>query len=249
MDMDLDFVERLATIRARMVAACGRVGRKPEEVQLIAVTKTFGPDAVRVAWEAGLSIMGENRIQEAAAKIPNCVSGIDWHLIGHLQRNKVRLALELFSCLHAVDSLKLVEQIARIAAEIGVCPSILLEINASGESSKFGLKPEEAPAVIERALSLRSLTLVGLMTLAPIAPDPEVTRPVFAKVRECRDLWEQQFDISLPRLSMGMSGDFEIAIEEGSTWIRIGTALFGKRPKWKPDRGSEDLEEQVWVVD
>jgi pyridoxal phosphate enzyme (YggS family) len=249
MDTEPDFAERLAGLRGRMAQACGRAGRKPDAVTLIAVTKTFGPEAVRDAWEAGLGIVGENRVQEAAVKLPQCVSGPDWHLIGHLQRNKVRPALELFSCLHAVDSPKLVEQIARIADEIGARPRILLEINASGESSKFGLKPEAAPAVIEQALALRSLTLEGLMTMAPIAPDPETTRPVFAKVRECRDRWETQFGISLPQLSMGMSGDFEVAIEEGATWIRIGTALFGNRPKWKPERGSEDREEQVWVVD
>jgi PLP dependent protein len=249
MDAEINFSGRLDAIRGRMAEACRRAGRPVDAVELIAVTKTFGPDAVRDAWEAGVRIMGENRVQEAAAKIPQCASGPDWHLIGHLQRNKVRPALELFSCIHAVDSLKLLEQVDRVAEGTGARPSILLEINASGESSKFGLRPGAAPAVIERALSLRNLTLEGLMTMAPIAPDPETTRPVFARVRKCRDRWEQTFGIALPRLSMGMSGDFEVAIEEGATWIRIGTALFGNRPRWKPDRGSEDQEEQAWVID
>ncbi len=249
MEPENDFSSRCEAVRARMAEACRRAGRAPDAVTLIAVTKTFGPDAVRDAWQAGIGIMGENRVQEAAAKIPNCVSGPDWHLIGHLQRNKARAAVELFPCIHAVDSMKLLEQIARVAEETGLQPSLLLEINASGESSKFGLKPEEAPAVIERALTLRQVTLTGLMTLAPIAPDPELTRPVFAKVRECRDRWERQFGIALPELSMGMSGDFEVAIEEGATWIRIGTALFGNRPRWKPERGSEDQEEQSWTLE
>ena len=249
MDEDSEFAGRLAAIRARMAAACRRAGRDASSVELIAVTKTFGPEAVRDAWAAGVRIMGENRVQEAAAKIPQCVSGPAWHLIGHLQRNKVRAALEHFSCLQAVDSLRLLEQIARVAEEAGARPAILLEINASGESSKFGLRPEEAPGVIERALGLPNVTLEGLMTMAPVTPDPETTRPVFARVRECRDRWERAFGISLPRLSMGMSGDFEIAVEEGATWIRIGTALFGDRPKWKPERGGEDQEEQVWVIE
>jgi len=222
--METDFAERLAAIRARMAEACRRAGRPAESVELIAVTKTFGPEAVREAWEAGLSIMGENRVQEAQAKIPLCISGPEWHLIGHLQRNKVRAALEHFSCIHSVDSLRLLENIENIAGELGARPSVLLEINVSGESSKFGLRPEEAPAVIERTLEMRNVTLEGLMTMAPIAPDPELTRPVFARLRECRDRWEQQFGLELPRLSMGMSGDFEVAIEEGATWIRIGTS-------------------------
>ena len=249
MEPENDFSSRCEAVRARMAEACRRAGRAPDAVTLIAVTKTFGPDAVREAGEAGVRIMGENRVQEAAAKIPQCIGGPEWHLIGHLQRNKVRPALERFGCIHAVDSLRLLEQIDSFAGALGARPSILLEINASGESSKFGLRPEEAPAVIERALELRHVTLEGLMTLAPATPDPETTRPVFARVRECRDRWEQAFGLALPRLSMGMSGDFEVAIEEGATWIRIGTALFGSRPKWKPERGSEDQEEQVWVID
>ncbi len=244
-----NFAGRLAALRARMAEACRRAGREASSVELIAVTKTFGPDAVREAWEAGVRIMGENRVQEAAAKIPQCVGGPEWHLVGHLQRNKARPALEIFDCIQAVDSLRLLEQIDGVAGTLGARPSILLEINASGESSKFGLRPEEAPAVIARAVEMSNVTIEGLMTMAPATPDPETTRPVFARVRECRDRWEREFGIALPRLSMGMSGDFEVAIEEGATWIRIGTALFGGRPKWRPERGSEDQEEQVWVID
>ena len=249
MNSPADFDTRLAAIRARMAAACARAGREPGRVELVAVTKTFGPEAVRDAWEAGIGIMGENRVQEAAAKIPQCISGPAWHLVGHLQGNKVRAALQLFECIHAVDTLKLAAQIDRVAGESGARPTILLEINASGESSKFGLAPAAAPAVIEQVLGMRNLTLAGLMTMAPVAPDPDLARPVFACVRELRDRWEKEFGIALPHLSMGMSGDFEVAIEEGATWIRLGTALFGGRPKWKPLRGSEDIEEQTWIVE
>ncbi len=244
-----DFPQRLEAIQARIAAACKRAGRRTDEVELIGVTKTFGPDAVREAWEAGIRILGENRVQEAAAKIPASVSGPEWHLIGHLQRNKARQALELFTVLHAVDSLKLVEQLARVAGEIGARPRILLEINVSGEVSKFGLTPEAAPSVVEQALAAPVLTLEGLMTMAPFSPEAEQARPVFARLRDCRDRWERQFGISLPRLSMGMSGDFEVAVEEGATWVRIGTALFGGRPRWKPERGSEDVEEREWRLE
>ena len=243
------FAEKLENVRARVKAACDRAHRSMDEVEIIGVTKTFGPDAVRDAWEAGIRTMGENRVQEAAAKIPECVSGPDWHLIGHLQKNKVRHALELFSCIHSVDTLPLLEQIARVADETGAHPRLLLEVNVSGESSKFGLRPENVPAVIERALAAPSVTLEGFMTMAPIAPDKELARPVFARLRACRDKWEEQFGATFPRLSMGMSGDFEVAVEEGATWVRIGTALFGDRPKWQPRRLADDAGDQVFVRD
>ena len=243
------FAGKLQNVRERIAAACGRAGRSIDEVEIVGVTKTFGPDAVRDAWESGIRILGENRVQEAAAKIPECISGPEWHLIGHLQKNKVRHALALFSCLHSVDSLALLDQIVRIADEMGARPRILLEVNVSGESSKFGLRPENVPEVIERALSAPSVTLEGFMTMAPIAPDKELTRPVFARLRTCRDKWEGQFGATFPRLSMGMSGDFEVAVEEGATWVRIGTALFGDRPKWQPQRLADDAEEQVFTRD
>lgn len=229
----IPFEERLAAVKERISSACARAGRDAREVEIVGVTKTFGPDAVRDAWESGISIMGENRVQEAAAKIPECVSGPDWHLIGHLQKNKVRHALPLFSCIHSVDSAELLEQIARVADETGARPSVLLEVNVSGESSKFGLKPDAVPSVIESALSAPSVTLEGFMTMAPIVPDKELARPVFARLRELRDRMELDFGASFPRLSMGMSGDYEVAVEEGATWVRIGTALFGDRPKWR----------------
>ena len=229
-------------VRARIAKACAKAGRNPDEVEIIGVTKTHGPDVVREAWEAGVRRFGENKVQEAAWKIPECVSGPEWHLIGHLQRNKVRAALELFSVIHSVDSMRLLEQIERVAEEGGYRPEILLEINVAGEASKTGLRPEQAPEVIECALGCRNITLTGLMTMAPFCPDPELARPVFAKLRALRDGWETQFGIGLPNLSMGMSNDYLAAVEEGATWLRLGTVLFGSRPKWKP--GAEDAEER-----
>jgi hypothetical protein len=242
MDSLSDIAEILRVTQARIAEACAKAGRRPEEVEIIGVTKTHGPDVVREAWEAGIRRFGENKVQEAAWKIPECVSGPEWHLIGHLQRNKVRPALELFSVLHSVDSIRLLEQIERAAEEGGQRPEILLEVNVSGEASKSGLSPALAPEVVEYALGCRNITLTGLMTLAPFCPDPELARPVFAKLRELRDGWETRFGIGLPNLSMGMSNDYLVAVEEGATWVRLGTALFGSRPKWKP--GAEEVEER-----
>ena len=240
---DRPIVDCLAEVQQRIAAACARAGRKADEVEVIGVTKTFGPEVVTEAWQAGLRKLGENRPQEAAAKIPLCPCGPEWHLIGHLQRNKVRLALELFPVIHAVDSLRLLEQIDRVADETGCQPRILLEVNVSGESSKFGLKPEELPAMVEKTLQTRAVTLVGLMTMAPFFPDPQQTRPVFARLRELRDRLQRDLGVGLPHLSMGMSNDYEVAVEEGATWVRLGTLLFGHRPKWNAQRegdGSDD---------
>jgi len=239
---DPSIADCLANARRRIAEACARAGRKPEDVEIIGVTKTFGPDTVAEAWQAGLRLFGENRVQEAAAKIQECPGGPSWHLIGHLQRNKVRPALELFSVLHAVDSVRLLEQIDRVADETGCQPRILMEVNVSGEASKFGLKPDEVPAVVERSLQARSVTLAGLMTMAPFVPDPQQSRPVFARLRELRDRLQRDLGVGLPHLSMGMSNDFEVAVEEGATWVRLGTVLFGHRPKWKAER-EESVEE------
>lgn len=240
METDRSVVDILEDVKARIAEACAKSGRQPDSVEIIGVTKTHGPDVVREAWEAGIRLLGENKVQEAAWKIPESVGGPEWHLIGHLQRNKVRPALELFSVIHSIDSVRLLEQIERVGDECGSRPEVLLEVNVSGEASKDGLKPEQVPEVIEYALGCRSLTLTGLMTMAPFCPDPEGARPVFAKLRECRDRWEREFGIGLPNLSMGMSNDYLVAVEEGATWVRLGTALFGHRPKWRPTR--EDTE-------
>ncbi len=231
-----ELADILAEVNAVIADACRAAGRSPQDVEIIGVTKNHGPDLVREAAAAGITIFGENRVQEAAWKIPECGCGVEFHMIGHLQSNKVRAALALFSTFHSVDSLNLLEKIEATAAEEGQRPEVLLEVNVSGEASKFGLKPDALDAVVERSLAMRSLTLAGLMTMAPFAPEAEETRPVFAALREVRDRLEQKFAIGLPRLSMGMSGDYRVAVEEGATWVRLGSVLFGDRPRWKPQQ-------------
>lgn len=228
----------LAEVNATIAEACRVAGRRAEDVEIVAVTKTHGPDVVREAWEAGLGIVGENKVQEAAWKQPLAVSGPDWHLIGHLQKNKVRPALALFSTFHSVDSIALIDRIEAIAEEVGARPRILLEVNMSGERSKDGMRPDDVPAAVERALACRNLSLEGFMTMAPFTPADKIeeTRPVFAGLRELRDAMEAEFGVALPRLSMGMTNDYRIAVEEGATWIRLGTVLFGERPKARPTR-------------
>lgn len=230
--------EILEDVNSVIAAACAKTGRRPEDVEIVAVTKTHGPEVVREAWEAGLGIVGENKVQETAWKQPLSVSGPEWHLIGHLQKNKVRHALALFSTFHSVDSVALIDRIEMIAQEVGARPHILLEVNMSGERSKDGMRPADVPAAVERALSCCSLTLEGFMTMAPFTPEDKIeeTRPVFAGLRELRDKMETEFGVSLPRLSMGMTNDYRVAVEEGATWIRLGTVLFGARPKVRPMR-------------
>lgn len=229
--------EILEEVQAKIVGACARAGRDPAEVEIVAVTKTHGAEVVREAWDAGLRIIGENKVQEAAWKQPLSVSGPEWHLIGHLQRNKVRPALELFECFHSIDSIPLLDRLEKVAAEMGKRPRVLLEVNVSGERSKDGLSPANVPATVEHLLSAcPSLTMEGFMTMAPFFPPERIeeTRPFFRTLRELRDTMEEKFGARFPRLSMGMSGDYPIAIEEGATWVRLGTVLFGERPKARP---------------
>jgi PLP dependent protein len=221
--------ERLEGIEARIAAACARAGRPRGSVQLVAVAKTHPPEAVREAAEAGLRVFGENKVQEAAAKIPLCPGHLSWHLVGHLQRNKAGRAAELFELIHSVDSLRLLETLDRACDELGKTLPVLLEINVAGEASKFGLKPDEVPAVLAASGRFPRVEIIGLMTMPPIRPEPEKARPDFRRLRELRDGWEAPCGVRLPELSMGMSHDFEVAIEEGATFIRIGTALFGER--------------------
>ena len=234
-------VDILNEVRGNIAAACARVGRNPDEVEIVAVTKTHGEDAVREAWDAGLAIVGENKVQEAMWKKSVSVSGPQWHLIGHLQANKVRHALETFDFIHSVDSAKLADRINLIADETGAAPHILLEANVSGEKSKSGMRPEEVRPTVEHILAeCPRVTLEGLMTMAPFSEDPEKARPYFRRLREMRDALERDLGIGLPRLSMGMSGDYRVAVEEGATWVRLGTVLFGERPKLRPVRATAD---------
>lgn len=216
---------RIAAVRARIGAACDRGGRSPADVTLIAVSKTHAASTIAAAYSAGLRDFGENRVQEALPKIERLrADGVTprWHLIGHLQTNKVRAAIESFDILHSVDS----ERLARAISERADRPvSVMIEVNVAGEASKFGVAPEDAPRLAERIRALPDIDLRGLMTVAPQADDPEDVRPVFRVLREMRDA------MGLPELSMGMTDDFEVAIEEGSTLVRVGRALFGARAR------------------
>ena len=231
----------LEEVNGRIAAACRRAGRNPAEVEIVAVTKTHDADVVKEAWDAGLRIVGENKVQEAAWKKPASVSGPMWHLIGHLQSNKVRKALELFDFFHSVDSVSLADRMNAIAGDIGATPHILLEVNVSGEKSKSGMKPEEAEPTVRHIMeACPRITVEGLMTMAPFSENPENARPYFRRLRELRDAVEKSLGVGLPRLSMGMSGDYEVAVEEGATWVRLGTVLFGERPKVKVARAVAD---------
>jgi pyridoxal phosphate enzyme (YggS family) len=222
--------QHLADIRGRIESAAIRAGREPSSVQLVAVSKTHPAAAVHAAAAAGQRLFGESRVQEAREKIPACPPGLEWHFIGHLQKNKVRHALPLFDFFHSVDSLALARAMDRMARESGRTVSGLLEVNVSGEITKHGFSPERLRAEFSALTSLPHLRVVGLMTMAPYADDAEQARPVFRALRELRDRLQQTLGTELPHLSMGMSGDFEPAIAEGATLVRIGSSIFGDRP-------------------
>jgi len=227
----MDIADRLTEILDRINSAALRVGRNPDEIQLVAVSKTHPPEAVQEAYEAGQRIFGESRVQELLAKIPSLPSSIRWHFIGHLQANKIRKLLPVSELIHGVDSPELALDIDRIAADLGLFPRVLLEVNVSGEGTKFGFKPDVLRARIDELLALPRVQIEGLMAIpAPVA-DPEEIRPAFRLLRELRDEISAASGTPLPVLSMGMSGDYEIAIEEGATLVRVGTAIFGHRPK------------------
>lgn len=229
--MSESLADRLAVIQQRIAEACARAGRDVSSVGLIAVSKTHGPERVAEAAAAGLTLFGENKVQEARAKIPLCPGHLTWHLVGHLQSNKAPAACELFDMIHSVDSLKLLQVIDRACDELGKTMKVLIEVNVSGEGSKFGAAPEAVPALLDAANGLSRVEVRGLMTMPPISPEPEGARVHFRRLRELRDQWNASLGIRLDELSMGMSGDFPVAIEEGATWIRVGTALFGERER------------------
>ena len=230
-----DLATTLDALEARIQAACDAARRDRDDVTLVAASKTVPPEWICEAFSAGVRDFGENKVQEAAAKIPLAPSAINWHFIGHLQSNKAKLAVQLFSTLHAIDSIPLIETLAKISDESGLRPAMMLHVNLAAEASKSGLSPDALFPAIEAALA-SPLPLVGLMTLPPFDPNPENTRKFFARLRELRDRAEREFGIGLPNLSMGMSHDFEAAIREGATHIRVGSLLFGDRPKPKPQR-------------
>lgn len=224
-----DLAGRIARVQTRLESACRRAGRSVSEVTLLAISKTQPPEAVAAAAACGLRLFGENKVQEAAAKIPLCPDALEWHLVGHLQSNKVRLAAQLFSMIHSVDSADLLRRMDQICGELGRRMRVCLEINVAGEASKFGLSPEQAPAVLDTAQGLNHVELAGFMTIPPFAEDPGKTRDHFRALRKLRDAECARTGFALPELSMGMSHDFEIAIEEGATLVRVGTDIFGAR--------------------
>lgn len=232
--------DRWEAVCTEIAAAAARAGRAADDIELVAVSKTQPPEVIAEALEAGQRIFGENRIQEARAKIPLLPARARWHFIGHLQRNKIRHALGLgFELLHGIDSLETARDLDRIAREVGAFPKLLLEVNVAGEASKFGFSPAKLRAQMEELLALDRLQIEGLMTIAPLAPKAEDSRPHFVALRDLRDAVQTEFRVPLPRLSMGMSGDYAVAIEEGATLIRVGTAIFGTRTgkAWKPQSG------------
>jgi pyridoxal phosphate enzyme (YggS family) len=226
----MSIAERVSLVRDRIGRACERAGRDPASVTLVAAAKGQPPERVREAFEAGIEVVGENRVQEALQKIPMCPSGLCWHMIGHLQRNKVRAAVDRFEMIHSVDSLRLLSALNAACEAAGKVMPVLLEVNVSGEACKYGLPPAEVPGVLEQAGSLMCLNVEGLMTVPPFAPEPEAARPYFRRLREDRDRWRDETGFPLEALSMGMSLDFEVAVEEGATLVRVGSLLFGPRP-------------------
>ncbi|MCL4535269.1 MAG: YggS family pyridoxal phosphate-dependent enzyme [Bacteroidetes bacterium] len=230
--LDVDISANLAEVRLCIAAAALRVGRDPDEVTLVAVSKTIDAARVRAAYAAGQRHFGENRVQEAEGKIGALadLADIHWHLVGHLQTNKVRPALGLFQLIESVDSVHLAEAISRQALVQERVAHILLEVNVAGEPSKYGFRPAELPDAAARIAGLPGIALRGLMTVAPAVADPEEVRPVFRTLRGLRDDLQQQVPESRwAHLSMGMTEDFEVAVEEGATIVRIGRAIFGPR--------------------
>jgi PLP dependent protein len=226
-----DISGRIKEVEEQIALIAERCGRLSSEIGLIAVSKSQSAEAVRAAFDAGQLVFGENRAQELIAKVPLLPSSIHWHFIGHLQKNKVRKILPLVDLVHSVDSMELALDLERIASELGLFPRVLLEVNVSGEATKFGFTPEMARREAPRLLALPRVQWEGLMTIAPIVDAAEKARPFFAELRALRDRIAAENQVNLPTLSMGMSDDFEAAIKEGATLIRLGTAIFGSRAK------------------
>lgn len=221
-----DIGANVARVRARIAEAALRSGRRPESVLLVAVTKTVGLDRIREGVACGLRALGENRVQEARAKVPE-IPGVTWHLVGSLQRNKINEALRLFEVIHSVDSLSLAEEISRKAEGGPRRAEALIQVNISQEAQKHGVAPEDAAGLLAQALRLPGLRVRGLMGMGPLVQDPEAARPYFRRLREIRDRLRESLDAaSLEDLSMGMTDDYEVAIEEGATMVRVGRALF-----------------------
>ncbi len=224
-----DVSRNLSEVKAAVAEACSRSGRDVGSVELIAVSKTFSSGDIRDAVLSGQLHFGESRLQEAESKIAELPGSLHWHFIGRVQRNKVRKLLGLFEVVHAIDSLRLAAYTNEIAKELGLFPNVFLQVNIGKELSKGGFEPGELYEAMDDLLSLDRLGILGLMCIPPPVADPESARTWFATLREMRDDLEMKFGVSMPSLSMGMSADFEVAIEEGSTHVRVGSAIFGRR--------------------
>lgn len=220
----------LENIRQNIDQICRKIGRNIENIDLLAVTKKVPIEGIQEAVENGQKLFGENKVQELLAKQALLPANLRWHLIGHLQSNKIRKVLPVVEMIHSVDSLELAQDINRIANELGLFPKILLEVNVAGEASKYGFKPEGVISQLEDLLALDRLEIQGLMCIPPVVEEPEAARPFFVKLREIRDELERRAGAPFPTLSMGMSHDYEVAVGEGATIVRIGSAIFGERP-------------------
>lgn len=231
-DLERTLAENLREVRSRIDAAARRAGRDASDVRLIAVSKTFGIEHVRAARAAGQVDFGENKVQEALQKIAaGADSDLQWHLIGHLQSNKAKKVVGPFCCIHSVDSVDLLRRLDAAAVEQGERPDVLVQVDLAGEATKFGAPEPDARAIVDAALEARAVVLAGLMILPPWSENPEQTRPWFVRLRELRDRWIAGGVPAgaLRHLSMGMTHDYEAAVEEGATLVRVGTAIFGKR--------------------
>lgn len=230
--------ESYESIKSRIDCAAKQSGRNTSAIELIAVSKTWPAHIISELVECGHTLFGENRAQEIEAKVPYLPGTLRWHFIGHLQKNKVRKVLPHVEAIHSIDSLQIAERINSIAGDLGIYSKIYLQVNNAGESTKFGFSQNELLNCFESILGLDRIEIEGLMIIPPFDPDPELTRPEFAALRELRDKLENDSGTRLPGLSMGMSHDFEVAIEEGATAVRIGSSIFGQRKAWK---NKEDL--------
>ncbi len=220
--------DNLEGVRARIRAAAIKAGRDPELIRLVCVSKNFGPEQVQEAVDAGASLLGENRVQEALSKMPEVGGDPEWHMIGHLQKNKVRQVIGKFSLIHSVDSISLAEEIERRAANAGVIQDVLIQVNASREASKHGVEPGNLDSLVAGVGKLSHIRLLGLMGIPPLTGDPEDSRPIYKWLVERFGKYRDRGN-GMTELSIGMSNDFEVAVEEGATLVRIGTAIFGSR--------------------
>ena len=225
--------ENVASVKERIARAAERVGRNPEEIEITAVAKTIEAGRIKEALEAGIQIIGENKVQEALQKVRAVNGSVTWHMVGHLQRNKVKEAVRIFRLIQSLDSLRLAEEISSRALTSGTIMDVLVQVNTSQEETKYGLESQETIPFLREVSSLKGLSVRGLMTIGAFLPDPEAVRPCFRRLKELRDeiLGASIPNIEMECLSMGMTNDFEVAIEEGATLVRIGTAIFGAREK------------------